>query len=106
MTQKLNRLGISARKSALTALAAHLPSPILTDLTGMHRRTAIRWVAYARRDWAKYLAARIDKVNDFTPAGRHSHHRGVRPRIIKPRQSAHSHTAMNGQVQRNVKYKR
>jgi hypothetical protein len=63
MTQKLNRHGISvraARNSALAALAADLPSPILADLTGMHRHTAIRWVAYARRDWAEYLAARAE----------------------------------------------
>ncbi|MGW2544810.1 XRE family transcriptional regulator [Kitasatospora sp. NPDC001574] len=63
MTQKLNRHGISvraARNSALAALAADLPSPILADLTGMHRHTAIRWVTYARRDWAEYLAARAE----------------------------------------------
>ncbi|MCO6698894.1 hypothetical protein KQI59_31510, partial [Streptomyces sp. Vc17.3-30] len=38
MTQKLNRHGImvrSARNSALAALAADLPSPILADVTGM-----------------------------------------------------------------------
>ncbi|RPK59099.1 hypothetical protein EES42_36420 [Streptomyces sp. ADI95-17] len=50
----------AARNSALAALAADLPSPILADLTGMHRHTAIRWVAYARRDWAEYLAARAE----------------------------------------------
>ncbi|MEV8455571.1 hypothetical protein AB0467_28215 [Streptomyces sp. NPDC052095] len=63
MTQKLNRHGISvraARNSALAALAADLPSPILADLTGMHRHTSIRWVTYARRDWAEYLAARAE----------------------------------------------
>ena len=26
----------------------------------MHRRTAFRWVAYAGRDWAEYLAARAE----------------------------------------------
>ncbi|MFF2902276.1 hypothetical protein [Streptomyces sp. NPDC057966] len=55
-----NRHGIpvrAARNSALAALAADLPSPILADLTGMHRHTAIRWVTCARRDWAEYLAA-------------------------------------------------
>jgi hypothetical protein len=63
MTQKLGRYGITvraARNAALAALAADLPSPILADLTGMHRHTAIRWVAYARRDWAEYLAARAE----------------------------------------------
>jgi hypothetical protein len=63
MTQKLGRHGIkvrTARNAALAALAADLPSPILADLTGMHRHTAIRWVLYARRDWAEYLAARVE----------------------------------------------
>lgn len=63
MTQKLNRHGIpvrAARNGALAALAADLPSPILADVTGMHRHTALRWVAYARRDWAEYLAARAE----------------------------------------------
>nr|BFD86995.1 hypothetical protein StreXyl84_63960 [Streptomyces sp. Xyl84] len=48
----------TARNAALAALAADLPSPILADVTGMHRHTALRWVAYARRDCAEYLAAR------------------------------------------------
>jgi hypothetical protein len=68
MTQKLGRHGISVRagrNSALAALAADLPSPILADLTGMHRHTALRWVAFARRDWADYLAAR---AADLAPA--------------------------------------
>ncbi|MEU2129431.1 hypothetical protein [Streptomyces sp. NPDC018352] len=56
-----NRHGIpvrTARNAALAALAADLPSPILAGVTGMHRHIALRWVAYARRDWAEYLAAR------------------------------------------------
>ena len=68
MTQKLGRHGISvraARNTALAALAADLPSRILADMTGMHRHTALRWVAFARRDWADYLAAR---AADLTPA--------------------------------------
>lgn len=72
MTQKLGRHGIpvrTARNAALAALAADLPSPILADVTGMHRHTALRWVAYARRDWAEYLAARAeDKPGDVVPA--------------------------------------
>ncbi|MER5555392.1 hypothetical protein ABT001_27620 [Streptomyces sp. NPDC002793] len=63
MTQQLGRHGIPvriARNGALAALAADLLSPILADVTGMHRHTALRWVAYARRDWAEYLAARIE----------------------------------------------
>ncbi|MFH9090964.1 hypothetical protein [Streptomyces sp. NPDC017673] len=67
MTQKLNRHGIlvrTARNGALAALAADLPSPILADVTGMHRHTALRWVAYARRDWAEYLAARAKDLKE------------------------------------------
>ncbi len=74
MTRKLNRHGISvraARNSALAALAADLPSPILADLTGMHRHTAIRWVAYARRDWAEYLAARGEDQREAPATGNH-----------------------------------
>ncbi|MFE0190959.1 hypothetical protein [Streptomyces sp. NPDC058989] len=65
MTQKLNRHDIpvrTARNGALAALAADLPSPILADVTGMHRHTALRWVAYARRDRSEYLAARAEEV--------------------------------------------
>jgi hypothetical protein len=64
MTQKLNRHGILVRNGAPAALAADLPSPILADVTGMHRHTALRWVAYARRDWAEYLAVRISDDED------------------------------------------
>jgi hypothetical protein len=61
LTNRLNRHGISARPArngALAALAADLPAAILADLLGMHVTTAVRWVTYARRDWADYLAAR------------------------------------------------
>jgi hypothetical protein len=70
MTQKLARHGITvraARNGAIASLAADLPSSILADLTGMHRHTALRWVAYAGRDWAEYLAAR---TTDLAQAGR------------------------------------
>jgi hypothetical protein len=40
------------------ALAADLPAAIIADLLGMHINTAIRWVRYAGRDWADYLATR------------------------------------------------
>lgn len=39
------------------ALAADLPSPILADVTGMQRHTALRWFDYAGGGWAEYLAA-------------------------------------------------
>ena len=61
LTNRLNRHGISARPTrngALMALAADLPAAIIADLLGMHINTAIRWVRYAGRDWAAYLAAR------------------------------------------------
>ncbi|MGW1169367.1 hypothetical protein [Streptomyces sp. NPDC002550] len=72
MTQKLNRHGILVRSArdngALAALAADLPSPIRADVTGMHRHTALRRVAYARRDEAEYLGARAeDKSGDVVP---------------------------------------
>jgi hypothetical protein len=60
LTNRLNRHGISARPArngALMALAADLPAAIIADLLGMHINTAIRWVKYAGRDWADYLAA-------------------------------------------------
>jgi hypothetical protein len=61
MTQKLGRHDItvrSARNGALAALATDLPAAVMADLLGMHVNTAVRWVIYARRDWADYLAAR------------------------------------------------
>ncbi|MER5757095.1 hypothetical protein [Streptomyces sp. NPDC002088] len=36
-------------------------------MTGMHRHTALRWVAYARRDWAAYLAVRAEDLKE--PSG-------------------------------------
>ncbi len=67
LTTRLNRHSISvrpARNGALAALAADLPAAILADLLGMHVTTAVRWVTYARRDWADYLAARAaDRKN-------------------------------------------
>jgi hypothetical protein len=53
LTTRLNRHGISVRPARNGALA---------DLLGMHVHTAVRWVTYARRDWADYLAARADDL--------------------------------------------
>ncbi|MEU9370581.1 hypothetical protein AB0D71_39170 [Streptomyces avermitilis] len=67
MTQKLNRHGIpvpTARNAAPAALAADLPGPILADVTGMHHHTALRWVAYARRDRAEYLTAQAEDEDE------------------------------------------
>lgn len=61
LTNPLNRHGISARPAhngVLAALAADLPAAILADLLGLHVNTAVRWVVYARRDWADHLAIR------------------------------------------------
>jgi hypothetical protein len=33
-------------------------------VTGMHRHTALRWVAYAWRDWAEYLADRAEDLKE------------------------------------------
>ncbi|MCW2875382.1 hypothetical protein [Actinacidiphila oryziradicis] len=57
------------RKAALAALAADLPAAILADLPGMHRNTAVRWVTYARRDWAEYLAVRASEEEERTVKG-------------------------------------
>jgi hypothetical protein len=59
LTTRLARHGISVRTARNGALATDLPAPILADLLGMHINTAVRWVVYARRDWAEYLAARV-----------------------------------------------
>ncbi|MFI1769868.1 hypothetical protein ACH41H_49005 [Streptomyces sp. NPDC020800] len=75
MTQKLNRHGIpvrTARNAALAALATDLPSPILADVTGMHRNTALGRVAYARRDRAEYLAAQAEDETARKGRGRMS----------------------------------
>jgi hypothetical protein len=54
---------VPPREAALAALAADLPAAILADLLGMHRNTAVRWVTYARRDWAGYLAVPQTRKN-------------------------------------------
>ncbi|MGW0628315.1 hypothetical protein [Streptomyces sp. NPDC002758] len=69
MTQKLDRHGMTVRTARNAALAADLPSPILADVTGMHRHTALRWVAYARRDWAEYLAVRAEDQKNQPATG-------------------------------------
>jgi hypothetical protein len=63
LNHRLLEQGIEARytrNTALLALAADLPAPILADLLGLHITTATRWVDYARRDWSIYLAARAE----------------------------------------------
>lgn len=48
----------STRNTALLALAADLPAPVLADILGLHVDTASRWVTYAKQDWSAYVAAR------------------------------------------------
>jgi hypothetical protein len=66
LNNQLNRHGISARPArngALAALASDLPAAVLADFLGVHVNTAVRWVTYARQDWAAYLAARDTDLN-------------------------------------------
>ena len=63
LSRRLLHRGIEARSTrntALLALAADLPAPVLADLLGLHVSTASRWATYARRDWSAYLAARAE----------------------------------------------
>jgi hypothetical protein len=63
LSRRLLERGIEARSTrntALLALAADLPAPVLADLLGLHVSTASRWVVYAKRDWSAYLAARAE----------------------------------------------
>ncbi|WP_141923825.1 hypothetical protein [Haloactinospora alba] len=61
LTAELNqKLGIrvrTARNSALCALAADLPAPVLADLLRLHISTAVRWTHLVRRDWTSFIAA-------------------------------------------------
>jgi hypothetical protein len=60
-SRKLLEHGIDARparNSALVALVADIPPPILAEMLGLHINTAVRWADVARRDWTDYLAAR------------------------------------------------
>lgn len=54
--------GTGPSYAALATLAADLPSPILADVTGMHRHTVLRWFVYAGGGWAEYLAAPAEEL--------------------------------------------
>jgi hypothetical protein len=66
----LSRHGIpagAARNTAMLALAADLPAPILASLVGISPSTADDWSRLARTDWTSYLAARDepqDEINE------------------------------------------
>ncbi|MGW3128478.1 hypothetical protein [Streptomyces sp. NPDC001123] len=64
LTQQLNAAGIHvrpARNGALCSLATDLPAPVMADLLGLHINTAVRWSRLVKRDWASYLAARVEE---------------------------------------------
>lgn len=68
---RLQRAGINTfagRYEARLALAAELPASVLADLTGLHITTAGRWTAWAKRDWAQFVATRDDSSNEPPPA--------------------------------------
>jgi hypothetical protein len=53
-----------ARNAALIALAADLPTSVLSDLIGMSTTAAIRWSHRAARNWNAYIEATItDRTN-------------------------------------------
>ena len=56
----LGRYGIpiAARNTAMLALAADLPAPVLASLVGIAPSIAASWSRLARTDWTGYLAAR------------------------------------------------
>jgi hypothetical protein len=51
-----------SRHSAMLALAADLPVPVLAELLGIHTTTAVRWSAQAARDWTGYVAQRATDI--------------------------------------------
>ena len=58
---QLVRRGIhpsEARKAAMFGLAAEIPTPILADILGLGKNTAVRWANLASRDWGHYTALR------------------------------------------------
>ena len=64
----LRRHGITthaARNTAVGALAAELPAPVLAGITGLHISTATRWTRSTRRDWTEYVAARTPHQNEI-----------------------------------------
>jgi hypothetical protein len=47
----------ASRNAALIALAADLPTTVVSDLLGLNITTAVNWTRRAGRDWHSYLAA-------------------------------------------------
>lgn len=64
--RKLTRNCINARPSrhsAMLALAADLPAPVLAELIDVDITTASRWSLYAARDWSSYVSQRADDMS-------------------------------------------
>lgn len=59
----------TARNTALLALAADLPAPALSKITGLPINTAVDWTRHAARDWTVYLAARTEEDQTTNTAG-------------------------------------
>jgi DNA-binding transcriptional regulator YdaS (Cro superfamily) len=60
LAQRLKNHGVKVRASrnaALIALAADLPTPLLSTLFGLSIRSAVQWTRRAGRDWTAYIAA-------------------------------------------------
>ncbi|GAA2837319.1 hypothetical protein [Crossiella cryophila] len=73
LRRRLDELGIRtrpARNAAMMALATDLPAAVLADLFGLHIVTAVRWVKYAKRDWAAYVAERATEANGNSAGSR------------------------------------
>ena len=68
ISKRLKDHGIQTRASrnaALIALAADLPTSVLSDLFGISDTSAIQWTRRASRNWNAYVAATIaEKRND------------------------------------------
>ncbi|QFZ20485.1 hypothetical protein [Saccharothrix syringae] len=61
LNRLLNQHGFpvtSARNTAMIEAVAELPPTIISDLFGVHSKTAHAWANYAQDSWADYLAAR------------------------------------------------
>ncbi|MFJ3495375.1 XRE family transcriptional regulator [Streptomyces sp. NPDC086091] len=53
-------LGISARNTAMMEAITDLPPIVVSDLFGIHPKTAYAWSQYAQNSWAEYLEAHAD----------------------------------------------
>lgn len=48
----------AARNTAVMEALADMPPIVISDLFGMHPRTAERWAALAGGSWSEYLVSR------------------------------------------------